>query len=309
MPKITITEQEVGTRIDQMLTDRLEISRSKVQKIIKAGEVTVNSKVAKPNHKLEENDEVEFPEIDTTPIVKDPKDTPTLNILYEDDDLLVINKPAGLIVHPVVEEDINPTVVDAVLKLHPEVINVGDDKIRPGIVHRLDKAVSGTMVIAKTQEMFENLKEQFQNRTIGKEYLAMVYGKLPKDHGTINLKIARSEGRGKMVARTGDQEGKDALTEYDVIQEFKNTTYIKVKIHTGRTHQIRVHFYAIDHPLVGDKLYKKKKMRHVRPIEMDRIFLHAHKLSLVLKDGSQKTFTSPLPKELQELMDNLPNTD
>ncbi len=308
MPKIIATKEEVDSRIDQALSERLDISRSKIQKLIKSGSITVNSEPIKTKYLLKENDEIFLPVAKEVHPPKKTGEAPILDVLFEDDDLIVINKPAGLIVHPVMEDDTDPTVVDSILELHPEIQDIGDDPKRPGIVHRLDKDVSGTMVIAKTQEMFLNLKNQFKNRTVGKEYLALVYGKLPKDHDKIELKIARSQSRGKMVARTGDQEGKDALTEYDVIEEFKNNTYVKVKIHTGRTHQIRVHFFAIDHPLVGDKLYKKRKMRHVREIELDRIFLHAHKLSIQLSSGTKKTFTSPLPIELESILQKLPKT-
>jgi 23S rRNA pseudouridine1911/1915/1917 synthase len=308
MPKIIITKEEAGQRIDQALTDRFDFSRSKIQKLIKSEEVTVNNEAIKTKYLLEENDEIFFPEPESLAPPKKTGEAPVLDVLYEDDDLMVINKPAGLIVHDAMEDSIDPSVVDGVLALHPEIQNVGEDSKRPGIVHRLDKDVSGTMVVAKTQEMFEALKDQFKTRTVGKEYLALVYGHLPKDHDTIKLKIARSSAKGRMVARTGDQEGKDALTEYDVLEEFKNNTYAKIKTHTGRTHQIRVHLYAIDHPLVGDKLYKKKKMRHVRPVDINRIFLHAHKLSIQLKDKTKKTFISPLPEELDSLLKKLPKT-
>lgn len=306
MPKIIATEREAGIRLDQMLAEHLNISRSKIQKLIKLGSITVNNKICKPNHTVETKDKIDFPKTETALFKKNLKDAPALEVLYEDDNLIVINKPAGLIVHPAMEEDPQPTIVDAVLKIHPEIQTIGDDPSRPGIVQRLDKDVSGVMVIAKTQEMFDNLKQQFKNRSVKKEYLALVYGKLPKDHDTIKLLIARSKTKGRMVARPADQKGKEALTEWDVIKEFKNTTYTKIKIQTGRTHQIRVHFSAIDHPLVGDKLYKKRKMRHVKPIEINRIFLHAHKLSIKLKDGSQKTFTSPLPAELETILQNQP---
>lgn len=228
-----------------------------------------------------------------------------LNIIYEDDDVIVIHKPAGIVVHPIKGHEDERSLIGEFLKRNPKIKNVGDDKSRPGIVHRLDKDVSGLIVVAKNQNAFDSLKTQFQNRTIQKEYIALVYGKLPKDHDMITFKIARSKASGKMVARPQAQEGKEAITEYDVLKRFKNHTLVRVTLHTGRTHQIRVHFLSIDHPLVGDKLYRKKRMKNIRPIEMDRVFLHANKLGFRLPDGTEKMFESPLPEELENLLPTL----
>ena len=161
------------------------------------------------------------------------------------------------------------------------------------------------MVIAKTQAAFDSLKKQFQNRTIHKEYLALVYGTLPKETDTITLKIDRSKNKGRMVARTGSQEGKEAITVYDVLKRFSTATYVNVKILTGRTHQIRVHFQALGYPIVGDKLYKVKRMKF-REIPLPRLFLHSHKLSIRLMDGKEKSFAVPLPEELTTLLNTLP---
>ncbi|TAL50422.1 RluA family pseudouridine synthase [Patescibacteria group bacterium] len=303
MPTIKILPSQAGDRLDKFLTDIMEASRSHIQRLIKHGTITINSKPVKSGEILEQGDVVYYPEMELTIPVKDEV-TPILDLVYEDDDLLVINKPAGLLVHEALKDERRATVVDGLLELYPEITHVGDDPKRPGIVHRLDKDVSGLMVIAKTPVAFDSLKKQFQNRTIHKEYLALVYGVLPKETDTITLKIDRSKNKGRMVARTGSQEGKDAITVYDVLKRFSTATYVNIKILTGRTHQIRVHFQALGYPIVGDKLYKVKRMKF-REIPLSRLFLHSHKLSIRLMDGKEKSFTVPLPEELEEILKKL----
>ena len=305
MPKFIIDETQSKRRIDQVLVDVLKISREKVQALIKSGEVTMNEKSPKPHTPVQLNDVVVYPKISTKP----PKQEVTnieLPILFEDDDLVVINKPAGLIVHRTNEIDTRPSVVDILLKKYKGMKKIGDNPLRPGIVQRLDREVSGVMVVAKTQKMFENLKKQFHDREVEKKYTALVYGKLPKEHDEISFAIARSKSQGRMVARTGEQDGKEALTQWDVVDRFKNVTLVDVKILTGRTHQIRVHFLAVDHPVVGDRLYRKKSMRHVKEKNLGRLFLHANSLTIHLADGKKKTVKVPLPKELKMILDALP---
>ncbi|HLD20969.1 MAG TPA: RluA family pseudouridine synthase [Patescibacteria group bacterium] len=304
MPRIEILPSQAGDRLDKFLTEIMEASRSHIQRLIRQDAITINNKPAKSGKILEQGDIVYYPEIERSIPVKEGA-TPVLDVVYEDDDLLVINKPAGLLVHEALKDERRVTVVDGLLERYPEIAHVGDDPIRPGIVHRLDKDVSGLMVIAKTQAAFDSLKKQFQNRTIHKEYLALVYGTLPKETDTITLKIERSKNKGRMVARTGSQEGKDAVTIYDVLKRFSTATYINVKILTGRTHQIRVHFQALGYPIVGDKLYKVKRMKF-REIPLPRLFLHSHKLSIRLMDGKEKSFAVPLPEELTTLLNTLP---
>ncbi|PJE76921.1 RluA family pseudouridine synthase [Candidatus Uhrbacteria bacterium CG10_big_fil_rev_8_21_14_0_10_48_16] len=304
MPTIEITEEDAGVRLDLFLSKIIDISRSKIQKLIKEESVTINDKPAKTKTLLEPGDRVTYSEPDRTPFEK-TEEPPVLDVIYEDDDLFVIHKPAGLLVHEAMKDEHRTTVVDGVLARYPQIKEIGDDPKRPGIVHRLDKDVSGLMVIAKTQEAFEFLKQQFKDRTIKKEYLALVYGILPKETDIITLNIERSKNKGRMVARTGEQTGKEARTEYDVLRRFATATFIQVKIFTGRTHQIRVHFQAIGYPIVGDKLYKVKNMKF-RDIPMDRLFLHAYKLGITLMDGTQKSFMAPLPKNLEDLLETLP---
>lgn len=304
MPIIEIREEQAGKRLDHFLTQTMEASRSQIQRLIKQGAITLNGKQVKSGEMLESGDSIFYPEIELSASVKVGV-APVLDILYEDDDLLVINKPAGLLVHEALKDERRATVVDAILERYPEVIHVGDDPTRPGIVHRLDKDVSGLMVIAKTQAAFDSLKKQFQNRTIHKEYLALVYGTLPKETDTIELKIDRSKNKGRMVARTGSQNGKEATTIYDVLKRYSTATYVNVKILTGRTHQIRVHFQAIGYPIVGDKLYKVRGMKF-REVPLPRLFLHSHKLTIRLMDGKEKSFMTPLPEDLETVLRTLP---
>ncbi len=303
MPTTVITDEAAGQRLDLFLVSQMETSRAQIQKLIKLEVVQVNDAPARAKTLLVAGDKVFFPEVDLSP-PKKTSETPILDIVYQDDDLLVINKPAGLLVHDATERETRSTLVDGLLEMFPEISEIGDNPARPGIVHRLDKDVSGLMVVAKTQETFEHLKKQFQDRTVHKEYLTLVYGELPKPDGMINLKIARSKARGRMVAKTGDQEGKEAITEYTVITRYTFTTYARIKIHTGRTHQIRVHMLAIEHPIVGDKLYKLKKMK-INPLEMNRIFLHSTRLQINLIDGTPMKFEAPLPAELEAVLQTL----
>ncbi|MBI2099528.1 RluA family pseudouridine synthase [Candidatus Uhrbacteria bacterium] len=225
-----------------------------------------------------------------------------MKIVYEDHDVIVVEKPAGLIVHggPGIKEK---TLADELLILYPEIKDVGESPERPGIVHRLDKETSGLMLIAKNQKSFDNLKKQFAERGIEKEYLALLYGKLRDEAGRITFKIGRSRKGGRMAARPESQEGRDAVTEYEVIKLFVNATLVKVKILTGRTHQVRAHFHAFGHPVVGDPLYKIKRMkiRHAPP----RLFLHAAKIGFTDLGGNYREFASPLPKELEDYLGKL----
>lgn len=252
----------------------------------------------------------------------------TLQIISETKDWLVVNKPAGLTVHraPHIKEK---TLVDFLLEKYPEIINVGDDKDRPGIIQRLDKEASGLMVIAKTNEGFEFLKKQFKARTVKKEYTALAYGKIEKDEDTIDFPIKRSNKGFKMAAipylreenpdkkpkklnnrekgiKESLEQAKTAKTEFKVLQRFTNFTLLKVRIKTGRTHQIRVHLFAYNHPLAGDELYanKKSKMKNQK-IKLGRVFLNADYLRFTDLDGEKKEFSLSLPKELEHFLKTL----
>ncbi len=224
-----------------------------------------------------------------------------LNIIYQDKDVLVLNKPAGLLVHRAEGKD-EVTLADLLLKEFPEVKGVGEHPDRPGIIHRLDQDVSGVMVVARNQAAYEFLKKQFVERTMHKQYIALVHGKIMKDEGEIHLVIARSRPKARMVARPDTQAGREAKTYWEVLDRFKNFTLMQVRIETGRTHQIRVHFHAIGHPLMGDPIYHIKRTHRK---DIGRVFLHAQKLTLTLPSGEEKTFEAPMPEELTAILKDL----
>jgi len=247
-------------------------------------------------------------------------------IIFNDENYLVINKPAGLVVHGGVAVK-DKTLVDWLLEKYPEIQNVGDDPIRPGIVHRLDKEVSGLMVVAKNNQAFDSLKGQFQKRDINKQYLALVHGQLNKTDGEINFPIKRAKEGYKMAAMPLDSgllskrktlqnrdegnlagwlKAKEAITSFKVLKKFINYTFLEVKIKTGRTHQIRVHFLAYGYPLVGDNLYytKKTKLRNQK-INLERIFLVASRLAFTDLQGEKKNFVISLPQKLEDFISQL----
>ncbi|MFH1253485.1 MAG: RluA family pseudouridine synthase [Candidatus Uhrbacteria bacterium] len=292
-------------RLDKVLVQKSGLTRSQVQKNIKNGQVSINGIiVTKPHFFVTSADKIKTQKI---------KDTAKkslalkLNILYEDKEVVVFEKPAGLIVHEANDKN-ETTVVDALIKKYPTIKKVGDDPRRPGIVHRLDKLASGVMIAAKTPTAFEWLKKQFSEKQTQKEYLVLVYGTPGKDVGTISFRLSRSKTKGRMVAQPTDSEGgKEAVTHFEIIQKFKTTTLLRVKIETGRTHQIRAHLRALNLPVVGDPIYKKTYMKNIKPFPLPRLFLHAHKLTVPLPNGEIKTFESPLPDELKKLLEILPS--
>ncbi|HBL40007.1 TPA: RluA family pseudouridine synthase [Candidatus Uhrbacteria bacterium] len=280
------------------------VSRSKWQKLIKEGKITVDGKMVPVKFHVEQGMTIEIGvDLDAK---QEPITPPPLpEILYEDADVLVLNKPAGLKVHASNNNDRGPNLVHALLAARPEVASIGDKPdLRPGLVHRLDKDASGVLVVAKTQAAFEHLKAQFKERRVKKIYTVLIYGSLPKDHDLIEFEIQRG-GEGRMAAHPkGSGKGREAKTEYDVLQRFATTTLARVQIHTGRTHQIRAHFFATQHPVVGDTLYTRK-MKNIHPIPLNRLFLHAAELMITLPSGEEKTFTASLPEELETVLESL----
>ncbi|MEK7167232.1 MAG: RluA family pseudouridine synthase [Patescibacteria group bacterium] len=228
-----------------------------------------------------------------------------LDIIYENKDFLIINKPSGLIVHPTTFKEEN-TLVHFLIKYCPQIKNVGDDtNMRPGIVHRLDKDVSGLMVIAKTQEAFDFLKKQFQERKVKKEYYALVYGEVKEKKGIIDLALGFSKRKSKIKMTVFSQnKSKSAITEYEVLKKISNFTLLKVKIKTGRTHQIRAHLNFIGHPILGDKIYRNKGLERKtkKKIKLDRIFLHCFKLGFFDLENKWMEFEKEMPEELNKII-------
>lgn len=306
MNKFIVQAKDEGGRLDKFLVRKFpQYSRSHLQKNIKRGRVTVNEESENsPDYRLKAGDIIEADIKPLEMVSLAPDKTIPLDIVYEDKDLLVINKRAGIVVHAGAGRTKN-NLVNALIAHYPEIKEVGDDKIRPGIVHRLDKDVSGLMAVAKNDKSFEYLKSLFKERKIEKNYLALAWGKFKKEEGRVDYPVAPNpRDPRKMVAVQNKNEellarAKPALTEYKVIKQFDNTAYIKVYLRTGRRHQIRVHFKSIGHPLVNDRFYGYRKQQFLGP---GRLFLHASKLSFISPQGKKLSFTSKLPNELQEIL-------
>jgi len=230
-----------------------------------------------------------------------------IKIIAQTEDYVVINKPAGILVHKTNRKDFDEeTIVDWVLENFPQAKEVGDEpEIRPGIVHRLDRDVSGVMVIALNQETFLDIKQQFKSRNVEKEYIALAHGEFSQPEGEINFSISRKTKSGKMAAHPDDQ-GREALTKYLVIETKKRYSLLKLNIETGRTNQIRVHLNAISHPIVGDFVYRPKKLKPRKgEKELKRAFLHCAKLGFYAKDSQKVTFEAELATELDYFYKNL----
>jgi len=317
MKKIIIQKNDAGKRLDLFLAEKFpELTRSKIQKIIKNKDITVNDSVETPHQKIRENDVVVIknfdivqPETKITKSTTDKKIFQKIKIIEHNEDFVIINKPAGLIVHGD-EHIFEKTLVDYLLEKFPTIKNIGDDPTRPGIVHRLDKEASGLMVVALNQKAFEKLKKQFKNRSVKKIYSALVFGKTSKDHDIINFPISRSQKGFKMAAnpKTINKEkntsGKSAISEFEIEKRFINFTLLKVKIKTGRTHQIRVHMSAYGHPLVGDNLYGTRITREKNlKLGIKRIFLVAQELEFKNLQDETKNYKIKLPKELLEILE------
>ena len=229
-------------------------------------------------------------------------------LIDKTEDYIVLNKPAGLLVHgaPHLAE---PTLADQLLSDWPELAGIGEDPLRPGIMHRLDRSVSGLMVVARTQAGFFHLKNQFQERTVKKYYIALVYGRIDRDGDEIDFPIERSAKGNKMAAKPktvkGEKNaaGREAITAFKVIKPYINYTLLEVRIKTGRTHQIRVHLAAYGHPLVGDDLYgtKKTKIKNAK-LALGRVFLVSHRLEFTDLQGEKKSYNIDLPGSLQKFL-------
>lgn len=225
-----------------------------------------------------------------------------INLIYQDENILVIDKPAGINVHPA-----NPKQKDALtnilLKQFPEIKNVGDDPLRPGIVHRLDKDTSGLLIVARNNSAFDFIKQQFQDRIIEKKYLALVFGHVKDKKGTITKSISASKKDHRKRSALLDEKSKPAWTEYQVREYFDGYTLLEAYPKTGRTHQIRIHLASIGHPIAGDKQYQFK--RQTPPSDLNRQFLHAFYLKFQLPSGKMIEFRSELPDDLREVLNKL----
>ena len=285
-------------RLDIFLSEKFsDWSRSHIQKIISDGKVTVDKKIVKPSFKLCGGEIITVAEIETVDTEYLPENLP-LNILYEDADIIVVNKARGMTVHPA-ETVKTGTLVNALLFHCKDLSGINGVK-RPGIVHRLDKDTSGVMVVAKNDSSHVNLAEQIKNKTATRNYLAIVYGVISDNAGIITGAIGRDKIDRKKMAVTAD--GKSAVTEFKVLERFKNFTYVECKLQTGRTHQIRVHMAAIGHPLLGDSKYTARK----NFFDIEGQALHSYTLTLTHPTtGEIMKFTAPLPDDMQKILSEL----
>jgi len=297
--KPTVLTIETPTRLDVALASTLGVSRSQVQKLIKEGLVNVKGKKVSAHLEVTPEDHVEVTKEMKKKISK--ADLPKLNILFENDDVIFVNKPSGVLVHRATGQE-GLALLDSLLKHSPKMKKAGAVEGRSGIVHRLDKEASGVLVAAKTDKAFKWLKQQFARRLTEKHYTVLVMGAVRENQGTIDFPIARSTTRARMAARPLSQEGKSAITHYEVIGRYTVGTLLDVRIETGRTHQIRAHMFAIGHPVAGDTLYVRKD---IKPIALPRLFLHARSLTVELPSGVIKTVEAPLPKELEDSLNSL----
>lgn len=295
------TSHNIDTgRLDSIAAELSGLSRSKVAKGIKLGLVTLNGAKALVKTPVHKGDAVELDDSLFTVLERDR--TPgTLNVIFEDDDVVVINKPAGILVHDA-PGNAQSTLVDTLVAVYPQMKGVGEDENRPGIVHRLDKEASGVLIIAKNQKAYEFLKKQFMDRETVKRYTVLVEGVLERPVGVIDFSIERSTQHGRMAAKPLNQGGKEAITRYEVIKQYTHHSLCDVLIETGRTHQIRVHFFALTHPVVGDTLYR---LRGHKVRDIGRLFLHARELTITLPSGEKKTFNAPIPEALQAVLDDV----
>lgn len=305
--KYSVNSEQVGERVDRFLVmQNSGVSRSAIQKAIKAGEVTVNGNTVSKHHFLKAGDSIEIAVSGAEAAAE--KVAVDIPVLFEDEHIVVIEKPCGVLVHPATNAS-EWTVVDFLRERVEDIDTVGDDPSRAGIVHRLDRDVSGVMVLTKTQEAFQAMKEQFAARTVEKQYKAVVHGIPEPLFGNIRLPISRSKTYpGKMAAHprtTGDKQreeglhtGKEAWTVYETSKQH-NTRYadVDIEIKTGRTHQIRVHMLAIGHPIVGDTLYTTKKYGDR---EYDRLYLHSYRLGFEHPISAEKVeYISELPEAFE----------
>ncbi len=288
--ELQVSNRGRGLRLDRFLADQLpHFSRSRLQVLIREGHVTLNENEARPRELLREGDVIRLAEPPPEKIATEPENIP-LDILFEDEDLLVINKSAGMVVHPGAGNRTH-TLVNALLA-HCRTLSGIGGKERPGIVHRLDKETSGCLVVAKNDETHRSLSRQFAERTVEKIYLALVAGTMRKARGIIDAGIGRHPKHRQRMA-VNKERGRSARTDYRVVQSRSGISLVECVLHSGRTHQIRVHLHHLGHPILGDKVYGTR-----RGSEFPRQMLHAWKLGFAHpRDGKRKTFEAPVPAD------------
>jgi 23S rRNA pseudouridine1911/1915/1917 synthase len=308
----TIGPDHTDLRLDAFLASQIEgWSRARLQRLIESEDVFVNGKLSKPSYKLREHDEIEV-ELTSPPTTSFTPEAIPLEIVYEDDTLVVVNKPAGLVVHPAAGIP-SGTLANALAYHFQQLPHA--TSVRPGIVHRLDRDTSGLLVVAKTEAALENLSGQFRDRTVYKSYMALVHGRVASESGRIDQPLARDpSNRTRMAVVRG---GRSALSLYRVNRRFNRFTLLDVQLKTGRTHQIRVHLAWLKHPVVGDETYGGGRDNTIQNPRLKsqirtlgRHFLHAEKLAFTHPaTGERVQFHSPLPAELSNLLVEIENQE
>jgi 23S rRNA pseudouridine1911/1915/1917 synthase len=308
---ITVSQSDACRRLDALIPEKYpDFSRSQIQKAIRLGQVRVNGGSAKPSLLLAEGDRIEIDRADPVPLEAIAQDIP-LDILYEDEWVAVINKPAGMVVHPACG-NYTGTLVNALLHHCTNLSGIGG-VIRPGIVHRLDKGTSGVLVAAKNDKAHHSLSNQFREHTVTRKYNALVFGSWPSDRGTVQSLIGRHvSDRKKMSTQT--KHGRHAITHWHVLETFQGVSFVEAVLETGRTHQVRVHFSSMNHPVVGDAVYgadkKIKQIASKRILDLlrtvKRPLLHAYHLTFCHPGtGAPLTFEVPLPADFADMLSQL----
>ncbi len=299
---LRVETTDAGKRLDALITSRIpDVSRSRVTHLIRCGSIRVNGTLKKPGYRVRSGEKINgtipFPE----PVPFIPEPIP-IHILYEDSCVIVVNKPPGLVVHPS-PGHASGTLANALCYHCPTLQGIGP-RLRPGIVHRLDKDTSGTLVVAKTGSVHQHLSGQFKTRAVEKVYLALVHGHIDTDSGTILLPVGRDPIHRKKMS-TKSRTGRSAETGWSVRERFNNATWLELVLKTGRTHQIRVHCAAMAHPIIGDPVYGRRRLNK-RRVSARRQMLHAWRLGFMHPEtGKRMMFESPVARDMQVLIERL----
>lgn len=299
MKNVIVNENDKGKRLDIYIAENFnELSRTMIKKLIESNNILVNDKSEKVSYKIQANDNIsiDVPEAKETKLKA--QEIP-LDIIYEDSDIIVVNKPKGMVVHPA---NGNPdgTLVNAILSICKNSLSGIGGELRPGIVHRLDKDTSGLIIVAKNDKAHINMSEQIKERNVKKTYIALVRGNVPEEEATINMPIGRSTKDRKKMAVT--KNGKQAITHFKVLKRYSKYTLLEIKIETGRTHQIRVHMAEIGYPVVGDAVYSNGK----NEFGIEGQMLHAYKLEFMHPiTNKHMELTAPLPQYFEEILKKL----
>ncbi|HEU4388608.1 MAG TPA: RluA family pseudouridine synthase [Blastocatellia bacterium] len=308
---LSVPAEAAGSRIDSYLaTSLVEASRTRIQRALEDGDILVNDRVVKPSYRLRAGDriEVDLPEPPPSQLIPEPI---PIKVVYEDDDLIVVDKPAGMVVHP--GAGIPTGTLANALVYHFQELSGSSGSLRPGIVHRIDKETSGLMVVAKNDRAHELLSEQFRMRQVFKMYIALVHGRVSTAAGEIIGRIGRSPHNRTRMAVLRGSAGREAITAFEVAERFSQFTLLKVQIKTGRTHQIRVHMAHIGHPVVGDDVYGSGRVKTVQSSQvrreiqnLGRHFLHSGQLGFVHPgSGKRIELMSELPEDLVGILAGL----